>query len=58
LLCFGGSYFGPLAQTNVDTTKEVRIEVLKAAGGHRRVLVSQRQRLHDPIIETWNEKRP
>lgn len=57
LVCFQGVYFGPGKDqpTEIDVEKEVRIEVLDAAGGRKRIQVRQRKG-KGSVTETWNQK--
>lgn len=57
VVCYGGVYFGPLAnkETKINPDKEVTIEVLENSGGKKRIAVTQRAG-KGKVTETWNEK--
>ncbi len=52
LVCYAGLYFGPGAKltSQVDPTKEIRVKVVKPAGGRKRVEITQGK-----VHETWHE---
>lgn len=58
VLCYGGIYFGPKANSEsaINSEKEVRIEVLEKAGGKSRIQVTQKVGKNAPVVEIWNEK--
>lgn len=58
VLCHGGVYFGPKANatSEINSEKEVKIEVLTKVGGKARIQVTQRVGSKPAIVETWNEK--
>jgi len=58
VLCYGGIYFGPNAKkgTEINSEKEVRIEVLENSHGKKRIQVTQKVGKKPAIVETWAEQ--
>jgi hypothetical protein len=55
VLCFGGMYFGPGKEgTKVNTDREVKFQVIDAAGGKKRIEVSQKVGKTN-VKEVWRE---
>jgi hypothetical protein len=56
-VCYGGVYFSPgNGGTQINTDREVRIEVLDSAGGRKRIQVKQRVG-QKTVTETWREAK-
>jgi len=57
VLCYGGIYFGPKANSEsaINSEKEVKIEVLEKSGGKARIQVTQKVG-KNTVTEVWNEK--
>lgn len=58
LVCFAGMYFGPSAkeESAIEAGKEVKIEVLDAVGGRKRIQVTARVG-KGKVSENWTEKK-
>ena len=59
VLCLAGCYFGPRSgeKTFIDADKEVTTEVLKPAGGRKRIRIEQIAAGGASIVETWSQKQ-
>lgn len=58
VVCFSGVYFGPGKEaSNIDPEKEVKIEVLDASHGKKRIKVTQKIGKKPAVMENWGEKK-
>ena len=56
VICYGGVYFGPKAETSsaINPEREVKLEVLAPAGGKKRLSVKQAGK--NAVSEVWVQK--
>ncbi len=55
LVCYSGVYFGKKSASEIDPAKEVKIEVLEASHGKKRIAVTQRKG-KNTVTENWTEQ--
>lgn len=55
VVCYGGVYFAPKADSLVNLEREVRIELLPVSGGKKRIQVTQKHGKNPATVETWKE---